>query len=379
MKKFSGLLLLEDGTTLNGEGYGYEGIGIGELCFNTAMTGYQEIISDPSYAEQIIIFTFPHIGNTGTNKNDNEASVPLAKGIISRTKPTPPSNWRNQLSFNEWLVKNKVTALYGIDTRALTSKIREFGSINAVINFNKNCNHDLEYLKKQLCAWPGIKGRDLTNSNTNGTITSPSLNLKRKKNLAKIAVLNFGTKSNILHCLEKEELEVLTFPSNTTFEDIVYSKPHGILLSNGPGDPLATFKFIERVLKKLITKTFIPIFGICLGHQLLAISLGAKTIKMKHGHHGANHPVLNLKTGKVEITSMNHGFAVESTSLPKNVVESHISLFDGSNCGLEYQKRNIFSVQFHPEASPGPHDSQYLFKIFFDMALKYKTDEKKRL
>ncbi len=379
MKKFSGLLLLEDGTAWDAIGFGNEGFGVGELCFNTSMTGYQEIISDPSYAEQIITFTFPHIGNVGTNINDNESMKPMATGVITRAKPTEPSNWRNELSFDLWLEKNSITGIYGIDTRALTRKIRELGAPKAVIHFNKNSDHNLEFLRRKLHDWPSIKGRDLTSQIHLINDKSKNSKANQTKNLAKVVVFDFGTKLNIVNCLVNHKLEVETISGHATFEEIMASKPHGILLSNGPGDPAATNRFTEKVLKKLIDDTSIPIFGICLGHQLLGLALGAKTEKMNHGHHGANHPVLDLRTGKVEITSMNHGFAINAKNLPKNILESHLSLFDGSNCGIEHKDKDIFSVQYHPEASPGPHDSLSLFNKFFQMVLKYRDNEQKKL
>ncbi len=379
MKKFSGLLLLEDGTTLDAEGFGYQGFGIGELCFNTSMTGYQEIISDPSYAEQIITFTFPHIGNVGTNKNDNESPIPTAIGVITKAKPTAPSNWRNEMSFDKWCNDNKIIGLYGIDTRALTRRIRELGAPKALMHFNQNGNHDLELLCSMLESWPGIKGRDLTNKINLINKQNKKNGTSRRDASTKIVVFDFGTKANIIHCLEKDEVEVEIVSGKATFEEIIELNPDGILLSNGPGDPAATDKFTNQVLKKLVKNTSLPIFGICLGHQLLGLALGAETQKMNHGHHGANHPVLDLATGKVEITSMNHGFAIDSSSLPECIFETHVSLFDRSNCGIKHKYRDIFSVQYHPEASPGPHDSQHLFSKFFQMAIKYKDYKKNEL
>ena len=372
MEKYSGLLLLEDGTTWNAIGYGHEGIGVGELCFNTSMTGYQEIVSDPSYAEQIITFTFPHIGNTGTNNEDNESHRPMATGVITRAKPTAPSSWRNQLSFNLWLEKNNIIGLYGIDTRGLTKKIKELGAPKALVHFNRTSIHDLNYLRRKLKAWPGIQGRDLTKR----AFSEKNIQKKKMSGNVKIVIFDFGAKSNISGCLNHYNIDVEFISGEAKFEDVLAIKPDGILLSNGPGDPSATYKFTEKVIKRIIQKTSIPIFGICLGHQLLGLALGAKTEKMNHGHHGANHPVLNLKTGKVEITSMNHGFAIDAKSLPENILESHVSLFDGSNCGIEYKDRDIFSVQYHPEASPGPHDSIHLFRKFFKMATSYKDRKK---
>ena len=378
MKKFSGLLLLEDGTTWDAIGFGNKGFGVGELCFNTSMTGYQEIISDPSYAEQIITFTFPHIGNVGTNSDDNESLKPMAKGVITRAKPTEPSNWRNELNFDLWLERNGITGLYGIDTRALTKKVRELGAPKAIVHYNENGKHDLEFLKQKLDDWPGIKGRDLTTQIYSINEQNKNNQIDLAENTAKVLVFDFGTKLNIVKCLERYAVEVELISGHATYDEIIASRPHGILLSNGPGDPAATNNFTNKVLKKLVNNTSIPIFGICLGHQLLGLAMGANTEKMNHGHHGANHPVLDLRTGKVEITSMNHGFAIDSRSLPQNILESHISLFDGSNCGIEHKVRDIFSVQYHPEASPGPHDSLHLFSKFFQMVVKYKDNEQKK-
>ena len=379
MKKFSGLLLLEDGTAWDAIGYGNEGFGVGELCFNTSMTGYQEIISDPSYAEQIITFTFPHIGNVGTNSDDNESLKPMATGIITRAKPTEPSNWRNELSFDLWLDGNNITGIYGIDTRALTRRIRELGAPKAIIHFNKNGDHNVEFLRQELANWPGIQGRDLTSKVNLINELKKKNETNISNNSAKVLVFDFGTKLNIVNSLKNHKIEVETISGHSTFDEIIASKPHGILLSNGPGDPAATNRFTNKILKKLVRDTSIPIFGICLGHQLLGLALGAKTEKMNHGHHGANHPVLDIRTGKVEITSMNHGFAINAESLPQNIFESHVSLFDGSNCGIEHKDKDIFSVQYHPEASPGPHDSLYLFRKFFKMVMKYKNNERKKI
>ena len=379
MKKFTGLLLLEDGTTWDAKGFGHEGFGVGEICFNTSMTGYQEIISDPSYAEQIITFTFPHIGIVGTNSDDNESEKPTAAGVITRARPTEPSNWRNELTFDVWLKRNNITGIYGIDTRALTKKIRELGAPKALVNFNQNGFHDLEHLKQKLNQWPGIRGRDLTAQihliNKQGENKKASLDNKS----AKVVLFDFGTKLNIVKCLSHHNVDVELVPAHATFDQVLAAEPHGILLSNGPGDPAATNRFTNEVLKRLVDHTNIPIFGICLGHQLLGLALGAETEKMNHGHHGANHPILELRTGKVEITSMNHGFAINTKSLPQNIMESHVSLFDGSNCGIEHKDRDIFSVQYHPEASPGPHDSLHLFSKFVRMVTKYKNNEQKAI
>ena len=299
----------------------------------------------------------------------------MATGIITRAKPTEPSNWRNELSFDLWLNSNNITGIYGIDTRALTRKIRDLGAPKAIINFNKNGDHNVEYLRQELANWPGIQGRDLTSKVNLINELKKKNETNISNNSAKVLVFDFGTKLNIVNSLKNHKIEVETISGHSTFDEIIASKPHGILLSNGPGDPAATNRFTNKVLKKLVRDTSIPIFGICLGHQLLGLALGAKTEKMNHGHHGANHPVLDLRTGKVEITSMNHGFAINTESLPQNIFESHVSLFDGSNCGIEHKDKDIFSVQYHPEASPGPHDSLYLFSKFVKMVMKYKNNE----
>ncbi len=364
MKKFTGILILDDGSEWLAQGYGFEGSSVGELCFNTAMTGYQEIISDPSYAEQIIVFTFPHIGNSGINNEDNESNHPAIKGIVTRTPPTLPSNWRSKYSLETWLKKHKIVAVCGIDTRSITKRIRDYGACNAVLHYKKDGTHDIPALKKKLKLWPGIIDKDLTKKVSIKESISIPPKKPAQKNSPKVVVLHFGAKSNILLCLRNFGLNVELMPAEVSFTEILARKPNGILLSNGPGDPSATHKFTEKILKKLIFETKVPMFGICLGHQLLGLALGAKTRKMNHGHHGANHPVKNLKTGRVEITSMNHGFSVDAKTLPSSTNETHISLFDGSNCGLDYPERKLFSVQYHPEASPGPHDSKYLFENF---------------
>ena len=365
-------LVLADGRVFKGYGFGAFGHNIAELCFNTAMTGHQEIISDPSYAKQIIIFTFPHVGNVGANEQDQEANSPRASGIVTRMKPTWPSNWRHGSSFENWLVEHNIIGMYGVDTRQLTLELRERGVINALLSHQKwsATDSDLSIVDK-IRHWSGLPGLDLAKEVScaseyswqqglwewPGTFRSFSYGKK-------IVVLDFGVKENILRCLTQFGCQVCVLPAESKFETIMRKKPNGLLLSNGPGDPTATGEYTLPVIRKILKETKIPIFGICLGHQILALALGAKTLKMDCGHHGANHPVKDLRTNKVEITSMNHGFTVDNKSLPPNVIETHVSLFDGTNCGIEIKDRKVFSVQFHPEASPGPVDSHYLFSKF---------------
>jgi carbamoyl-phosphate synthase small subunit len=368
-------LVLADGREIKGRGLGAQGVACGELCFNTAMTGYQEILTDPSYYNQIIIFTFPPIGNVGTNAEDGETSNLAAgagvRGCILRENITDPSNYRSQLHFSQWLEKQGIIAISGVDTRALTAMIREHGVINAVIAHDENGEFDLAELKSRAASWPGLEGMDLAKE------VSCSAPYEWNESLWRwhdgygeggaegfhVVAMDFGVKRNILRCLADHGCRITIVPATSSAEDILALKPDGVFLSNGPGDPAATGKYVVPELKKLL-KADIPIFGICLGHQMLAIALGAKTVKMHQGHHGANHPVKDHITGKVEITSMNHGFAVDAASLPENVRETHISLFDGSNCGISLADRPVFSVQYHPEASPGPQDSHYLFRRF---------------
>jgi carbamoyl-phosphate synthase small subunit len=372
------VLVLADGTVLEGHGLGATGHAVGEVCFNTAMTGYEEILTDPSYAGQIITFTFPHIGNVGTNEDDietvNMAATPGARGVILRTPITNPSNYRSAHHLDQWLKRRGVIGLCGIDTRALTSLIRTKGMPNAVIAHEPSGRFDLEALRKEAREWPGLLGMDLVPMVTSGQRftwdetawrwgqgfghqTAPDLH---------VVAVDYGIKRNILRLLATTGCRVTVVPATTSAEDILALKPDGIFLSNGPGDPAATGEYAVPVIQTLIERG-IPTFGICLGHQMLGIAVGAKTMKMHQGHHGANHPVKDLTTGKVEITSMNHGFAVDSATLPSNAEETHISLFDGSNCGLALKDRPVFSVQYHPEASPGPRDSHYLFNRFMKM------------
>jgi carbamoyl-phosphate synthase small subunit len=376
--KATALLVLADGTVLEGYGLGATGQAVGEVCFNTAMTGYEEILTDPSYAGQIITFTFPHIGNVGTNEEDietvNMAATPGARGVILRTAITEPSSWRATAHLDQWLKRRGVIGLAGIDTRALTSLIREKGMPNAVIAHSPDGTFDLEALKKEAREWPGLVGMDLVPMVTSSQrFTWDETEWKLGEGYGRAAngefhvvAIDYGIKRNILRLLAGTAGKVTVVPATTSAEDILAMKPDGVFLSNGPGDPAATGEYAVPVIKKLID-TGTPTFGICLGHQMLGIALGGTTRKMHQGHHGANHPVKDLTTGKVEITSMNHGFAVDKESLPKNVEQTHVSLFDGSNCGLALKDKPVFSVQYHPEASPGPRDSHYLFRRFADL------------
>jgi carbamoyl-phosphate synthase small subunit len=368
------LLVLADGTVLEGFGFGATGHAVGEVCFNTAMTGYEEILTDPSYAGQIITFTFPHIGNVGTNEDDietvNLAATPGARGVILHSAITAPSNYRATRGLDQWLKSRGVIGLGGIDTRALTGLIRERGMPNAVIAHEPSGRFDVEALKAEAKAWPGLVGMDLVPMVTTGQrFTWQETPWQWDSGYGElgdaefhVVAIDYGIKRNILRQLAGNNCKVTVVPAQTSVTDILSLKPDGIFLSNGPGDPAATGAYAVPVIRTLIEQK--PVFGICLGHQMLALAAGARTMKMHQGHHGANHPVKDLATGKVEITSMNHGFAVDRASLPDSVVETHVSLFDGSNCGLALKDRPVFSVQYHPEASPGPQDSHGLFKRF---------------
>jgi carbamoyl-phosphate synthase small subunit len=376
------LLVLADGTVLEGLGLGATGRAVGEVCFNTAMTGYEEILTDPSYAGQIITFTFPHIGNVGTNDEDietvNLAATPGARGVILHSAITQPSNYRATRNLDAWLKSRGVVGLAGIDTRALTALIRERGMPNAVIAHEPSGQFDLEALKREAREWPGMVGMDLVPMVTTAQrFTWDETPWQwgegygdRNGAQFHVVAIDYGIKRNILRQLAGNECKVTVVPAQTSAADILALKPDGIFLSNGPGDPAATGEYTVPVIRALIDK--LPTFGICLGHQMLALAVGGRTVKMHQGHHGANHPVKDLTTGKVEITSMNHGFAVERASLPPNTVETHVSLFDGSNCGLKLTDRPVFSVQYHPEASPGPRDSHYLFGRFVELMRKFK-------
>src|SRR5437868_197089 len=383
-RKPTALLVLADGTVLEGFGLGSTGHAVAEVCFNTAMTGYEEILTDPSYAGQIITFTFPHIGNVGTNDEDietlNMAATPGACGVVLRTDITQPSNFRSTRHLDQWLKARGIIGLCGLDTRALTALIREKGMPNAVIAHEPSGKFDLDALKKQAREWPGLVGMDLVPKVTSaqrfswdetpwqwgkgyGRQTNPEFH---------VVAVDYGVKRNILRLLADAGCKVTVVPAKTTAEDILALKPDGVFLSNGPGDPAETGKYAVPVIKTVIGSGT-PTFGICLGHQMLGIALGGRTLKMHQGHHGANHPVKDMTTGKVEITSMNHGFAVDKDSLPKNVEQTHVSLFDGSNCGIALKDLPVFSVQYHPEASPGPRDSHYLFTRFVDLMRTRKS------
>lgn len=377
------LLVLADGTVLEGYGLGSVGRAVGEVCFNTAMTGYEEILTDPSYAGQIITFTFPHIGNVGTNEEDieavNMAARPGACGVILRTAITDPSSWRATRHLDQWLKARGIIGLCGIDTRALTSLIRQNGMPNAVIAHAPDGKFDLDALKAEARAWPGLVGMDLVPMVTSGqrfswdeTQWKLGEGYGRQQNGEfHVVAIDYGIKRNILRLLAETAGKVTVVPATTSAEDILAMKPDGVFLSNGPGDPAATGEYAVPVIRQVIDSGT-PTFGICLGHQMLGLALGGKTMKMHQGHHGANHPVKDLTTGKVEITSMNHGFAVDRETLPKNVEQTHVSLFDGSNCGLALKDKPVFSVQYHPEASPGPRDSHYLFTRFADLMRERK-------
>jgi carbamoyl-phosphate synthase small subunit len=376
------LLVLADGTVLEGVGFGATGHAVGEICFNTAMTGYEEILTDPSYAGQIITFTFPHIGNVGTNDEDietvNLAATPGARGIILHAAITPPSNYRATRNLDQWLKSRGVVGLAGIDTRALTAFIREKGMPNAVIAHEPSGRFDVAALKAEAKAWPGLVGMDLVPLVTTGQrftwretpwVWNEGYGEMEEPADFHVVAIDYGIKRNILRQLAGNSCRVTVVPAKTSAADILALKPDGIFLSNGPGDPAATGAYAVPVIRTLIEQK--PVFGICLGHQMLGIAVGGRTMKMHQGHHGANHPVKDLITGKVEITSMNHGFAVDRASLPANAVETHVSLFDGSNCGLALKDRPVFSVQYHPEASPGPRDSHGLFKRFVEMMREF--------
>ena len=382
----TGVLVLENGSFFKGHGFGFESTTTGEVCFNTSITGYQEIITDPSYAGQIINFTFPHIGNVGTNKDDNESEKIWVRGLIFNTDITTPSNYRSIKHLDSWLKKNKIVGITGIDTRKLTNYIRDNGAPKGTLQFSKKKKYNIENLKKLNDNWSGLLGLDLAsqvsckkpyNWNSLKTWNKEQGYKKNKKKGYKIVAIDYGIKKNILRCLSDLHCKVKIVPAKTTAKKILSENPDGIFLSNGPGDPAATGKYAVPIIKELI-KSKLPIFGICLGHQLLALALGAKTSKMHLGHRGANHPVKNLITNTVEITSQNHGFKVDNNSLPKNIKITHISLFDKSVEGIEIKNKPIFSVQYHPEANPGPQDSKYLFEKFINLILKEKKHAKKK-
>ena len=367
-----GVLVLENKKIFKGISIGFEGTVTGEICFNTSLTGYQEIISDPSYAGQIINFTFPHIGNVGTNNEDHESNKIWTKGVIFNSEITNPSNYRSIKNLDTWLKKHRIVGLTGLDTRSLTNFIREKGAPKGTISSNRNGRFNLKKLVSTSSRWSGLNGLDLAE-----TVTTPKKYIwkgfktwskekgytKSKKKTFKIVAIDYGIKKNILRYFSNFACDVTVVPCKMSAEEILKIKPNGIFLSNGPGDPAATGKYAIKIIQKLI-KVNIPIFGICLGHQLLALSLKAKTKKMKLGHRGANHPVKNLINDKVEITSQNHGFEIIKQSLPKNVEVTHRSLFDNCVEGIKLKNKPVFSVQYHPESSPGPQDSYYLFDQF---------------
>ena len=372
------VLVLADGTIIKGMGVGAIGQSVGEVCFNTAMTGYQEILTDPSYSGQIVTFTFPHIGNVGTNDEDSETVNPAAstgvRGIVIHAPITDPSNFRATKHLDQWLKARNIIGISGVDTRALTALIRDKGMPNAVIAHAPDGQFDLEALKREAAGWPGIDGMDLVPGVTTAqryewAATTWALGEGfgvQDTPRHRVVAIDYGVKSNILRLLAKAGCAITVVPATTSAEAILAMKPDGVFLSNGPGDPAETGKYAVPTIRTILDAK-VPTFGICLGHQLMAIAVSAKTEKMKQGHHGANHPVMDYTTNKVEIVSMNHGFAVDPKSLPANAKETHRSLFDGTNCGVALTDRPAFSVQHHPEASPGPQDSHYLFKRFTDM------------
>jgi carbamoyl-phosphate synthase small subunit len=367
-------LTLADGTVFYGHGFGATGETVAELCFNTAMTGYQEIMTDPSYAGQVVTFTFPHIGNVGVNPEDDETADPVAAGMVVKWDPTEPSNWRAAGDLRDWLEKRGRIGIGGIDTRRLTRAIRQQGAPHVALAHDPEGKFDIAALVAKARGFCGLEGLDLAKDVTCAQSYRwdekrwawPEGYTKREAPGRRVVALDFGAKRNILRCLASAGCDVTVLPATATAEEVLAHEPEGVFLSNGPGDPAATGEYAVPMIRDILGKTGLPVFGICLGHQILALALGAKTVKMNHGHHGANHPVKDLETGKVEITSMNHGFTVDSQTLPTGVKETHVSLFDGSNCGIRMTDRPVFSVQYHPEASPGPQDSYYLFERFVE-------------
>ena len=370
--KSTACLALADGTLFFGKGFGSTGETTAELCFNTSITGYQEILTDPSYASQIITFTFPHIGNVGVNTEDAETQNPAAEGLIVKWDPTQPSNWRSLEHLSDWLSKYNLLGMGGVDTRRLTRAIRMSGAPHVALAHNPDGTFDTLELIKRAKHFSGLEGLDLAKEVTcHQTYKWDEMRWAWPKGFErqndakhKVVAIDYGAKRNILRCLASAGCEVIVVPASSSADEVLTHKPDGVFLSNGPGDPAATGMYAVPVIQHLLENTDLPMFGICLGHQMLALALGAKTIKMNHGHHGANHPVKEHSSGKVEITAMNHGFAVDAQTLPDGVEETHVSLFDGSNCGIKMSDRPVFSVQHHPEASPGPQDSFYLFNQF---------------
>jgi carbamoyl-phosphate synthase small subunit len=384
IEKPTALLVLADGTVIEGTGAGAVGVRQAEVCFNTAITGYQEILTDPSYAGQIVTFTFPHVGNVGVNEEDietlNLAAEARVAGAVFRAQITNPSNWRSTRHFDEWLKARNIVAMTGVDTRALTALIRDKGLANAVIAHDPKGEFDIPALKKLAAGWAGLEGADLAADVTSGQTSSwregpwqwnaPATETEKPD--FHIVAIDYGFKRNILRLLANLGAKVTVLPASASAQEILAHNPDGVFLSNGPGDPAATGAAYAIDAIRGVLDRDIPVFGICLGHQMLGLALGAKTVKMHQGHHGANHPVKDHTTGKVEIVSMNHGFAVDAATLPANVEETHVSLFDGSNCGIQVKGRPVFSVQHHPEASPGPQDSHYLFRRFANLIRERK-------
>ncbi len=364
-------LALADGTIFYGKGFGTPGETVAELVFNTSMTGYQEIMTDPSYAGQIVTFTFPHIGNTGVTAEDDETTDPVAAGMVVKWDPTAPSNWRATADLQHWMASKGRIGIGGLDTRRLTRAIRQQGAPHVALAFNPEGVFDIEALVARARAWKGLVGLDLAKDVTCAQSYTwneqrwawPEGYTRREGPGLKVVAVDYGAKRNILRCLASAGCDVVVLPASATAEEVLSHNPEGVFLSNGPGDPAATGAYAVPMIQGVLAQD-LPVFGICLGHQMLALALGAKTVKMGHGHHGANHPVKEVSTGKVEITSMNHGFTVDAQTLPAGVVETHVSLFDGTNCGIAVAGKPVFSVQHHPEASPGPQDSFYLFERF---------------
>ncbi|MDG1279829.1 MAG: glutamine-hydrolyzing carbamoyl-phosphate synthase small subunit [Pseudorhodobacter sp.] len=370
-EKPTACLALADGTLFYGKGFGATGQTVAELVFNTAMSGYQEIMTDPSYAGQVVTFTFPHIGNTGTTAEDDETADPVAAGMVVKWDPTEPSNWRATQDLTSWLAAKGRIGIGGLDTRRLTRAIRQQGAPHVALAHDPDGNFDIAALVAAARDWRGLEGLDLAKevSCTQSYRWNemrwawPEGYKAREGEGLRVVAIDYGAKRNILRCLASAGCDVTVLPATATAEDVLALNPEGVFLSNGPGDPAATGTYAVPMIKGVLAAD-LPVFGICLGHQMLALALGARTLKMNHGHHGANHPVKDKDTNKVEITSMNHGFTVDSQTLPEGVRETHVSLFDGSNCGIAVNGKPVFSVQYHPEASPGPQDSYYLFDRF---------------
>jgi carbamoyl-phosphate synthase small subunit len=368
---FTACLALADGTLIRGRGFGATGVTAGELCFNTAMTGYQEIMTDPSYAHQIVTFTFPHVGNVGTNPEDDEAADPVARGMVVRWDVTEPANWRAAQHLSAWLGRRGRIGISGVDTRWLTRRIRDLGMPHAALAHEASGQIDTDELIERARAFKGIDGADLAREVTCAQSYRwdemrwawPDGYRRQTAPRHKVVAIDYGAKRTILRSLASAGCEIVVLPATATVGEVLAHEPAGVFLTNGPGDPAATAEYAVPMIREVLG-TGKPLFGVCLGHQLLALALGGRTKKMATGHHGANHPVKDLETGKVEITSMNHGFTVDSATLPPEVIETHVSLFDGTNCGLRVKDRPVFSVQYHPEASPGPQDSYYLFERF---------------